>query len=213
MLRNTLKNIGWSLLSYWLGSPSLLGVFQYSQIVLLNYLYRLPNKATFQPKYYSYIGKLKPCKNRLQRLKAKSKSLIRLGWKMPVLLLISQFVSITATCQKDTLTTQELNKYYSLIGLINTDLKDYDLVKQKSALQDQQIKGLQAITHKQQAVSVRKEYKLDLYASQITQLQINNTNLQSQVSTTTKKLKWARLENWLWRGGALILIAKSFKLF
>jgi hypothetical protein len=115
-------------------------------------------------------------------------------------------------CQKDTLTTQELSNYYKLIGLINTDLKDYDLVKEKSALQEQQIKGLQAISHKQQAISVRKEFQLDRYANQIIQLQTKTTTLQSQLSTTQKKLKWATVENWLWRGGAVILALKTLKL-
>ena len=212
MLRNTLRNIGWSLLSYWLGSPSLLGVFLYSQMLLKHQFCHLRSRIKYQPKYWSYTGKLKPYKHRWQPLKKGLKRLTPYGRKMPVLLLISLFAPIMGICQKDTLTTQELSNYYNLIGLINTDLKDYDLVKEKSALQEQQIKGLQAISHKQQAISVRKEFQLDRYANQIIQLQTKTTTLQSQLSTTQKKLRWARVENWLWRGGAVILALKTLKL-
>lgn len=91
-------------------------------------------------------------------------------------------------------------------------MKDYDLVKEKSVLQEKQIKGLETISRKQQAISVRKEFQLDKYANQIIQLQTKTTTLQSQLSTTTKKLKWSNVENWLWRGGAVILIIKTLKL-
>lgn len=212
MLRNTLRNIGWSLLSYWLGSPSLLGVFQYSQILLKHSLCRFRNRIPFQPKYWNYTDKLNSCKNRLQPLRKGFKRLIRYGQKTPVILLVFLSVPITGICQKDTLTTQELSNYYSLIGLINTDLKDYDLVKEKSAIQDKQLKGLQAISRKQQAISVRKEFQLDKYANQIIQLQTKTTTIQNQLSSNTKKLQWARVENWLWRGGAVIIIIKTLKL-
>lgn len=212
MLRNIVRNIGLSLLSYCLGLPSLLGVFQYSQMLLKNKLCQLRSLMKFQTKYWNYTDKLKPCRSKTRHWSKGFKRLIPYGRRMPVLLLISLSVPITATCQSDTLTTQELSNYYSLIGLINTDLKDYDLVKQKSALQTQQIKGLQAISRKQQAISVRKEFQLDRYANQIIQLQSKTTTLQSQLHTTTKKLKWAKVENWVWRGGAAILIIKTLKL-
>ncbi|WP_337045471.1 hypothetical protein [Emticicia sp. 17c] len=117
-------------------------------------------------------------------------------------------MSITAKSQSDTLTTQELSKYYSLIGLINTDLKDYDLVKEKSAIQEKQIKGLEAISRKQQEISIRKEYKLELYANSNLQLQAQNVALQSELRKAKRQRGWAKLENWLWRGGVVLITIK-----
>lgn len=213
MYRTILKNIGLGFLSFWFGSWCLPLLFQYSQMVFTHKLCHLRSKAMFQAKYWRYTSKLKPYKNRIQPLSKAFKRLIPCAWKMPVLIFISLSVPITATCQSDMLTTQELSNYYSLIGLINTDLKDYDLVMQKSALQAQQIKGLQAINRKQQSISVRKDYTLEKYSSTIIQLQSQYSTLQSKFTTTTKQRNLARLENWLWRGSAAILIAKSLKLF
>ena len=126
MLRNTLRNIGWALLSYWLGLPSLLGVFQYSQMILKHSLCQLRHQWKFQPKYWNYTGKLKSYRNRFLPMKKGLKRLIHYGLKTPVILLVFLSVPITGICQKDTLTTQELSNYYKLLGLINTDLKDYD---------------------------------------------------------------------------------------
>lgn len=212
MLHNTLRDIGLALLFYCLGFSSSYGAMPYCQIVLQNCLHKLPSKATLQQKYWHYKNTLRPYNNRFQYLKPKSKALTRFGWKMPVILLINLSVLTTGNCQGDTLTTSELNNYYSLIGLINTDLKDYDLVLQKSALQDQQIRGLQAITRKQQAIGIRKEYKLDIFSSQIIQLQNQTHNLQTHLNITIRQRKLARLENWLWRGGAVFFILKTFKI-
>ncbi len=208
MLRNTLKNIGLALLLCYLGLPSLYWPVQYFQIILKHNLCQLRNKAIFRQKYTNYTSKLKPCKNKTFNWSKGFKRLILCGWKMPVILLISQFVSITAKSQSDTLTTQELSKYYSLIGLINTDLKDYDLVKEKSAIQEKQIKGLEAISRKQQEISIRKEYKLELYANSNLQLQAQNVALQSELRKAKRQRGWAKLENWLWRGGVVLITIK-----
>lgn len=92
----------------------------------------------------------------------------------------------------------------SWIGFINTDLHDYDLIKQKSALQHEQIKGLQAIASKQKEISVRKEYKLSSYGSIILQLQNQNKALQTDLKAVKKQRNKARFEVWAWRGGFII---------
>lgn len=99
----------------------------------------------------------------------------------------------------------------SWIGFINTDLHDYDLIKQKSYLQEQQIKGLQAITRKQTEISVRKEYKLNSYSTIILQLQNQNNSLQTDLKAVKKQRNKARFEVWAWRGG--FIIYTGFKIY
>ena len=119
----------------------------------------------------------------------------------------------TGNCQSDTLTKNQIDSLVRWVGFINTDLHDYDLVKKKSYLQGEQIKGLQAIARKQQSVSVRKEYKLELYSNSIIQLQAQNKAIQANLNTTTKQRNVSRIENWVWRIGAIITATKILHLW
>lgn len=94
-------------------------------------------------------------------------------------------------------------------------MKDYDFVKQKSYFQDKQIKGLQAITQKQQAISQRKEFKLSSFSGEIISLQSKVSTLQSNLIDTKKQSFRRGFENWIWRGSTIIItsiiISKNFK--
>lgn len=127
-----------------------------------------------------------------------------------VILLISLFYSITATCQIDTLTSQQKDSLISWIARINTDLKDYDLIKQKSTFQAEKIHGLEAINKSQQAINVRQQVKLDAFGTSIIQLQSQNFTLSTSLNKAEKKAFWSGLENWAWRAGAAFLLYKTF---
>lgn len=93
------------------------------------------------------------------------------------------------------------------------ELQDYDLLKQKSVIQEKQIKGLQAITTNQKNVSVRQSIKIENYSHSLLKIQTDNVNLQTNLTKTTKQRNWARLENWGWRAGAIYLLGKILKLY
>lgn len=90
-------------------------------------------------------------------------------------------------------------------------MKDYDLVKQKSYYQDQQIKGLQAITTTQKNISIRQNIRLESYSSSILKLQQTNNDLQIDLKSTRKKLIKSRFENWVWRAGSVVAIYSLIK--
>lgn len=133
--------------------------------------------------------------------------------KTVLILLISLSSSITATCQKDTLTRSQLDSLARWIGFINTDLHDYDLLKVKAQAQEQQIKGLQEINRNQKAIETRKDNKLDNFATTIMNLQANNFRLADDLKTAKNKAFWRSVENWCWRVGAIAIGGKLLKLY
>lgn len=112
-------------------------------------------------------------------------------------------MNFTAFSQNDTIPKSRKDSLAIWLPLIVQDLKDYDLVKQKSYYQAEQIKGLQAISNAQKNISIRQNLKLENFSSSIIKLQNQNTFLQIEVKSTRKKLIKSRLENWLWRGGSV----------
>jgi hypothetical protein len=113
--------------------------------------------------------------------------------------------SFTSFCQTDTTKTRKdsLEKW---IPFIVKDLKDYDLVKQKSYYQDEKIKGLEAITNYQKNLSIRQNISLESYVSLNIKLQATNKNLEANIKLRRKKLIKSRLENWFWRAGSVASI-------
>ncbi|GAB3519536.1 hypothetical protein GCM10027442_41470 [Emticicia fontis] len=92
-------------------------------------------------------------------------------------------------------------------------MHDYDLLKKKSAAQEQEIKGLKEITRNQRAIDTRQSTKLENFTSTILNLQSSNFKLTNQLKTANKATFWSKAENWLWRGLALYLAGKHFKLY
>lgn len=143
---------------------------------------------------------LKPSKKRILLYKKKSKRLIRLGlnWAFLVLML----TSFTSFSQTDTTKTRK-DSITVWLPYIVKDLKDYDLVKQKSYYQDQKIKGLEAITNAQKNLSIRQNISLESYVNFNIKLQTTNKNLQADIKLSRKKLIKSRLENWFWRASSV----------
>ena len=133
-----------------------------------------------------------------------------------LILLISLSVNLTATSQNaisDTLTRAEKDSIVALLPRINTELRDYDLLKQKMYIQFETINALQEKSRTQQALNVRKEIKLDTYATSIINLQATTFTLTNDLVKTKRQRFYARLENWFWRGGAIFLAGKLLKLY
>ena len=122
-------------------------------------------------------------------------------------------MTITANCQNDTLSKSQLDSLVSWVGAINTDLHDYDLVKQKSYLQGEQIKGLKLIEQKQTAISLRKEFKLSSFSSQIIDLQNQNFALQNKLYATKRKSFIRGVGNVFFIGTTLFLTGKLINLY
>jgi hypothetical protein len=110
--------------------------------------------------------------------------------------------SFTSFCQTDTTKTRKdsLEKW---IPFIVKDLKDYDLVKQKSYYQAEKIKGLEAITNAQKNLSIRQSISLETYINYNLKIQSINKNLETDLKENRKKLIKSRFENWCWRVGAV----------
>jgi serine protease inhibitor len=106
--------------------------------------------------------------------------------------------SFTSFCQTDTTKTRKdsLEKW---IPFIVKDLKDYDLVKQKSYYQEQKIKSLEEITNTQKNLSIRQSISLESYLNYNLKIQSINKNLETDLKENRKKLIKSRLENWSWR--------------
>lgn len=154
-------------------------------------------------KYKNSIVRLTALTNLLLNIKLKVQGLMGLGLKMLGIILIFLLSSITAICQRDTLTKPQIDSLISWIGAINTDLKDYDLLKQKSHYQGEQIKGLEAIRRKQNSLGIRTQIKLSGFSSQIIKLETQNNDLQAELKSVRRKSRKRSIENWLWRGVAL----------
>lgn len=122
-------------------------------------------------------------------------------------------MSLTATSQSDTLSKTEVDSLIALLPRINTELKDYDLLKQKMYIQFEVIKAMQDKSRTQNALSVRKELKLDSYATAIIQLQASNLKLSTDLKQAKKKKFWRGVENWGWRIGAAALITKLLNVW
>lgn len=122
-------------------------------------------------------------------------------------------MTITANCQADTLSRKQLDSLISWVGAINTDLHDYDLVLKKTHLQGEQIKGLKAIEQKQTAISLRKEFKLSSFSSQIISLQNQNFALQNQINSTKKQLFFSRFGNVVFISTTIFLTGKLINLY
>lgn len=108
-------------------------------------------------------------------------------------------MSITANCQGDTLTKNQIDSLVSWVGFINTDLKDYDLLKQKSNLQDKKINSLESIQRKQIQLDARKNLKLNAFSNQIVLLDSQKRELQQRFEDERKKASKRGIENWFWR--------------
>jgi hypothetical protein len=110
--------------------------------------------------------------------------------------------SFTSFSQTDTTKTRK-DSITVWLPYIVKDLKDYDLVKQKSYYQDQKIKGLEAITNAQKNLSIRQNISLESYVNFNIKLQTTNKNLQADIKLSRKKLIKSRLENWFWRASSV----------
>lgn len=108
-------------------------------------------------------------------------------------------MSITANCQGDTLTRNQIDSLVSWVGFINTDLKDYDLLKQKSNLQDKKINSLESIQRKQIQLDARKNLKLNAFSNQIVLLDSQKRELKQRFEDERKKASKRGIENWFWR--------------
>lgn len=82
-----------------------------------------------------------------------------------------------------------------MLPRINTDLKDYDLLKQKMYLQYELIQTLQDKSRTQSSINVRKEIKLDSYATSIINLQTSNYRLSTDLKKANSKKFWRGVEN------------------
>lgn len=135
--------------------------------------------------------------------------------KIFVLLLISLLGNLTATSQSgtDTLSHAQKDSLIALLPKINTELKDYDLLKQKMYIHLETIQALQEQSKAHQQINTRKEMKLDKYATTVINLQTQNFTLTNQLKKVKTKNLIATIENWLWRGGALFLAGKLLKLY
>lgn len=152
-------------------------------------------------KFISYFQPSKRSKRKIRLSTKKSKRLIRYGSSWVLLLLT--LTNFTAFSQNDTIPKSRKDSLAIWLPFIVHDLKDYDLVKQKSYYQAEQIKGLQAISNAQKNISIRQNLKLENFSSSILKLQNQNTFLQIDLKSTRKKLIKSKIENWLWRGGSV----------
>lgn len=217
MLSNIFGHTGCMSLFYYLLPLLWLGVILYlglavirlnvSRIMWLN----KPKTLTIQ-KYKNYSQRLNHSKNRILYLSKSKNRLILCGLNCVLLNLL--FQSNTAFSQTDTLTSSQKDSiaYYYLPFMI-AELKDYDLLKQKSAIQEKQIKGLQAISSNQKSLSVRQSIKIENFSTSLLNSQTKINTLQISLDKTTRQRNWARLENWIYRGGAIYLLGKFFKLY
>jgi hypothetical protein len=213
MLSRSLKSIGTYLLLFFLLCWLFLVAYLFSNhaIIPLVVLLILLVCPMIQ-KYRNFLQKSKRSKDRIQFYRNLSNKLILYGLKFVLLNLA--FQSNTAFCQTDTLTSSQKDSItYFYLPYIIADLKDFDLLKQKSDLQAKQIKGLQSIANNQKNLSVRQSIKIEGYSNSLLKVQTNNYTLQTNLATTKKQRNLARLENWLWRGGAIFIIGKLFKLY
>lgn len=112
----------------------------------------------------------------------------------------------TAFCQVDTLSKIQKDSLVYYLPFIVQDLKDYDLLKFKTTLQQQQIKGLQAINNSQKNVSLRQNLRLESYSNTYIKLESENNRLKIDLKSKTKKAFNRGLENWIWRGLAVSII-------
>lgn len=195
----------------WLGVIICLGLVVIQlNVSPITWLYKL--KPPIIQQYKSYFPRLNHLKNRIPYLSKSKSRLIRYGLNCVLLSLV--FQSNTAFSQTDTLTSSQKDSiaYYYLPFMIS-ELQDYDLLKQKSALQDKQIKGLQAVSTNQKNLSVRQSIKIEAYANTQLKLQSDNTTLKNLLTATKKKAFWRNVENWVWRGGAIYLMGKIFKFY
>lgn len=205
-----------SLLFYILIGVCLLGAFSYfvSWAVVFIFLnpVQIQPKGLFQKlikilqiamlrKLIGYFQPSKLSKRRIPSYKRKSKKLILYGLSWVVLVLT--LTNFTAFSQNDTIPKSRKDSIEVWLPYIVRDLKDYDLVKQKSYYQAEQIKGLQAIATAQKNVSIRQNIRLESYSSSIVKIQATNTNLQIDLKSTRKKLIKSRVENWVWRVGSV----------
>lgn len=156
--------------------------------------------AMFQ-KLISYFQPSKRSKRKIPSYQRKSKKLIRYGLSWAVLVLT--LTNFTAFCQNDTLPKSRKDSLTIWLPYIVRDLQDYDLVKQKSYYQAEQIKGLQAIANAQKNISIRQNIRLETYSGSIVKLQRSNESLQIVLKSTRKKLIKSRVENWCWRIGSV----------
>lgn len=167
---------------------------------LFQKLIQILQKAMFQ-KLISYFQPLKRSKRKIQSSTRKSKKLILYGWSWAVLLLTS--TNFTAFCQNDTIPKKRIDSLSIWLPYIVRDLQDYDLVKEKSYYQAEQIKGLQAITNAQKNISIRQNITLQNYSGSIIQLQQSKESLQIDLKSMREKLIKSRFENWVWRGASI----------
>lgn len=115
-------------------------------------------------------------------------------------------MSNTAFCQADTLTKSQNDSLVFFLPFIIHDLQDYDLLKSKTNLQEQQIKGLQAISNSQKNVSLRQNLRLESYSNSYLKIESENNRLKLDLKSKTKKAVKRGLENWFWRGLAVAII-------
>lgn len=113
--------------------------------------------------------------------------------------------SFTSFCQTDTTKTRK-DSIQIWLPYIVKELKDYDLVKQKSYYQDQKIKGLETITNAQKNLSIRQSISLESYLNYNLKIQSINKNLETDLKENRKKLIKSRLENWFWRVGSVAVL-------
>lgn len=152
-------------------------------------------------KLINFFQPLKRSKRKIQSLPKKSKKLTLYGSNLVLLALT--LTNSTAFCQNDTIPKSRKDSIAVWLPYIVRDLKDYDLVKQKTYYQAEQIKGLQAISNAQKNISVRQSITLQSYSGSIVVLQKSINNLQAEAKKQRKKLIKSRLENWAWRVGAI----------
>lgn len=117
----------------------------------------------------------------------------------------------TAFCQTDTLTRYQKDSVVYYLPFIIQDLQNYDLLRQKTALQEQRIKGLQSITQNQKNVSLRQNLRLESFSNTMLSLQAENSRLKIDLKSKTKKAFKRGIENWIWRGGAALLTLWTVK--
>lgn len=189
-----------SLLVLWLLASAFFAPVQIQPKGLRQRLTKAMQIAMYQ-KLINYFQPSKRSKRKIQYLPRKSKKLIRYAQSWAVLLLT--LTNFTAFSQNDTIPKSRKDSLEIWLPFIVQDLKDYDLIKQKSYYQAEQIKGLQAISNAQKNISIRQNLKLETYSSSIIKLQNQNTFLQIEVKSTRKKLIKSKIENWLWRGGSV----------
>jgi hypothetical protein len=174
---------------------------------------RRENKLKFLQKSMLFKNKLKNFKETMIFKNQKSIELIRYGLQTLLIIIILVISQTTANCQTDTLSHHQKDSLVLFLSAINKDLIDYDLLKEKSFHQGEQIKGLKAIQQQQNQVSFRKELKLDMYSNSIIKLQNENFRLQNDLTISKKKGFNRGLENWFWRGTAIFITGKILNFY